>query len=252
MKLIGKTAFVTGGGAGMGRAIVEELVREGARVYTNDVREDRLKALGEVEEFANGKIVAVHGDLAQPGDIDRMTADVLDRFGHVDIVVNNAGIFDYMESVAAMSLETWNTVMAVNVTSHFLIAKALLPGMAARGSGAFIGIASAAGLTGGGGGPAYTAAKHAVIGLGRQLAVEWGPKGNRSNVICPGVVETPLLGQAAASGTIDGINAFVGMTPARRKGQPVEIAKAVVFLASDDASFMHGSIVSVDGGFTAF
>jgi 3-oxoacyl-[acyl-carrier protein] reductase len=252
MKLMGKTAFVTGGGAGMGRAIVDELVAEGARVYTNDIRADRLAELREAAAYANGKVVAVEGDLARPDDIARMTADALDRFGHVDILVNNAGIFDYMESVTALSLETWNTVMAVNVTSHFLLAKALIPGMAARGSGTIVGIASAAGLTGGGGGPAYTAAKHAVIGLGRQLAVEWGPKGIRSNVICPGVVETPLLGQAAASGTIDGIKAFVGMTPARRMGQPVEIAKAVVFLASDDASFMHGSIVSVDGGFTAF
>ena len=178
MKLMGKTAFVTGGGAGMGRAIVEELVREGARVYTNDIRADRLAELRGTPAFANGKVVAVEGDLARPDDIARMTADALDRFGPIDILVNNAGIFDYMESVTTMSLETWNMVMAVNVTAHFLLAKALLPGMAARGSGTIIGIASAAGLTGGGGRPAYTAAKHAVIGLRSAVGGGVGAEGH--------------------------------------------------------------------------
>ncbi len=251
MKLMGKTAFVTGGGAGLGRAIIDELVREGARVYTNDIRADRLAALREVPEFANGKVIAVEGDVAKPEDISRMTRDALDRFGHVDILVNNAGIFDYMESVLDMSLETWNQLLAVNLTSHFLLAKALLPGMVAHGSGAVIGIASAAGLVGGGGGPAYTATKAAVIGLGRQIAVEFGPQGIRSNVICPGAIDTPLLGTVFAAGNADGINAMIGMTPARRLGRPEEIARAVLFLASEDSSFMYGSVVSVDGGYMA-
>ncbi|MGD9812391.1 MAG: SDR family NAD(P)-dependent oxidoreductase [Sphingobium sp.] len=250
MKLKGKTALVTGGGAGMGKAIVEAFLEEGATVFTNDVRADRLADLRKAQ--ASDRLETSDHDLGDPAQVAALVEAAQARFGGVDILINNAGIFDYMKGPIEVSLDEWSRVMAINVTAHFLLAKHVLPGMVAKGSGAIVSIASAAGLIGGGGGAAYTASKHAVVGLAKQIAVEFGPKGIRSNVICPGIVETPLLETALEADKSGGLAGFVGMVPARRMGKPEEIAKAAVFLASEDSSFMFGSVVSVDGGYTAF
>ena len=250
MKLEGKTALVTGGGAGMGRAIVEVFLREGANVFTNDISGDRLAILHDANP--GSRLASGTHDLADPEAVEALAAAARKQFGDVDILVNNAGIFDYMKGPLDLSLQEWNRVLAVNLNSQFLLAKHVLPGMIAKKSGSIVNIASAAGLVGGGGGIAYTASKHAVVGLTKHLAVEFGPQGIRANAICPGIVETPLLETALKADTSGGLAGFVSMTPARRMGEPEEIAKAVLFLASGDASFMFGSVMCVDGGYTVF
>jgi 3-oxoacyl-[acyl-carrier protein] reductase len=249
MKLLGKKAFVTGGGAGIGRAIVGEFLREGAHVYTNDISEERVASLRA--EFKDAHLVAGVGDLASPGDITRMLAEAKQQIGVIDVLVNNAGIHDYLQGALEQSIDTWNRVLAVNLTSHLLLARGVLPAMMTQKSGAIVTISSAAGLVAGGGGVAYTTSKHASIGLAKQLASEFGPHGIRVNVICPGVVSTPLLATFEPE-VGDAIKAFTSMTASRRLGTPLEIARATVFLASDDASFMYGSVVAVDGGYTLF
>lgn len=252
MRLGGKKALVTGGGAGMGRAIVTAFSAEGADVFTNDIDQSRLDEMLAGLPPSGGKVHVGRHDLGSAEQIERLASDAVAALGQVDIIVNNAGIFDYGQPAAEMPLEVWNRVMFINVTSHLVLAQKLLPAMAERGSGAVISISSAAGLLGGGGGVAYTASKHAVLGLAKQLAFEYGPRGVRVNAICPGFVDTPLLGSALAAGAEDAMKGFAAMTASRRIGRPEEIAAATVFLASDEASFMFGSVVSVDGGYTLF
>lgn len=251
-RLEGRFALVTGGGAGMGRATVEEFVKEGAQVIAVDILPDRLAAVTEaVEAIGLGdRLITFAGDLASETDRAEL-ADVARSHGTVDVIVNNAGVFDQNESALTMSVETWNRTLLINTTVHFFLARTFIPGMLRQGKGgAIIGIASAAGLVGGGGGIAYTASKHAVVGLDRALAVEFGPQGIRVNTICPGVVQTPLLDSVPAHYKA-GLDAFVATLPARRIGDPREIARAAVFLASDEASFIHGVALPVDGGYTA-
>ncbi len=252
MRLAGKKALITGGGGGMGRAMVKAFSAEGAEIFTNDIAQAGLD--GTMSELAPGSAPVHAGlyDLATVDGVQQLAADAEKALGQVDIIVNNAGIFDYLVPTADMPLETWDRLFFVNVTSHFLLAQRLLPAMATRGTGAVISIASAAGLVGGGGGAAYTASKHAALGLMKQLAFEFGPQGVRVNAICPGIVRTPLLESALAGGGEEWLDSFSGMTASRRVGRPEEIASAALFLASDEASFMFGSVVSVDGGYTLF
>lgn len=250
-QLDGRFALITGGAAGMGLATVKEFLAEGARVFAVDIRPDRLEALehSQSDAMSGGKLVTFAGDLGNADDLACLVSTAKTH-GTVDIIVNNAGIFDFHESTLTMTRETWERVLNINTTVHFVLAQAFIPGMLEMGKGAIIGIASAAGLVGGGGGIAYTASKHAVVGLGRQLAVEFGPRGIRANTICPGVVQTPLL-ETVGSDIKSGLDAFVSSIPARRIADPREIARAAVFLASDDASFIHGAALPVDGGYTA-
>jgi 3-oxoacyl-[acyl-carrier protein] reductase len=246
-KLDGRLALVTGGASGMGEAIVREFVAEGARVIAIDINAARLDSLRD--ELGEALVTQVC-DLASSSEITALKATA-DTIGVVDTLVNNAGIFDYLESAETMPLATWDRVLKVNATAHFELAQLFLPGMVKLGRGAIIGIASAAGVIGGGGGIAYTASKHAAVGICRQLAAEYGPRGIRSNVILPGVIDTPLRDTVSPEMQA-ALNAFVAnQLPARRVGHAREVARAALFLASDDASFIHGAALPVDGGFTA-
>jgi len=246
-KLDGRLALVTGGASGMGDAIVREFLAEGARVIALDINSDRLDLLKR--ELGENLFVRTC-DLASSTDIAALRG-FTDPIGVVDTLVNNAGVFDYLESAVTMPLASWDRVLKINATAHFELAQLFLPGMIALGRGAIIGIASAAGVVGGGGGVAYTASKHAAVGLCRQLAAEFGPRGIRSNVILPGVIDTPLRDTVSPEMQA-ALNDFVANSlPARRVGETREIAKAALFLASDDASFIHGVVLPVDGGYTA-
>lgn len=231
----------------MGEAIVREFLIEGARVIAIDIRADRLDLL---KRELGKKLFVCVCDLASSDDIAALRG-FTDSIGVVDTLVNNAGVFDYLESALTMPLANWDRVFKVNATAHFELAQLFLPDMIALGRGVIIGVASAAGVVGGGGGVAYTASKHAAVGLGRQLAAEFGPRGIRSNVILPGVIDTPLRDTVSLEMQA-ALNDFVANSlPARRVGQAREVAKAALFLASDDASFIHGVALPVDGGFTA-
>ncbi|HEX5594760.1 MAG TPA: glucose 1-dehydrogenase [Micromonosporaceae bacterium] len=249
-KLTGKNALVTGGASGIGRAVVELFRKEGAQVVAVDRDETKLAQM-MTDLGVNGPTLhTIATDLSSEPAVVAAAKNALDRFGSIDILVNNAGLHDEGASLFDIATPQWEKTFAVNVSTHYWLARQLLPGMVERGSGAIIAITSAAGLVGGGGGPAYTASKHAAVGLSKALAVEFGPRGIRCNAIAPGVVMTPML-DALPDAAKSGFSGVAAGTAARRLGEPHEIAAAVLFLASDAASFMYGAVVPVDGGYTA-
>jgi len=236
-RLTDRVALVTGAGGGIGRAIVTRLEAEGAIVIATDIRP--LEALGT--------LTLVHDVSSEPAWAD-VVASIEERFGRLDILVNNAGLTD-VGVIEGTSLEEFNEVVAASQTSVFLGMKSCGPLLKASGRGSVINMSSILGTTGGlGGSPAYSAAKGAVRTLTKSTAIRWATKGVRVNSLHPGFTDTPMLEHAARTGVLE---RMLDATPMGRLGHPSEIAAAVAFLASDDASFMTGEELHVDGGFTA-
>ena len=245
-RLQGKVALITGAGSGIGRASAERFAAEGAQVVVVD-----LKGAAETVaaiEAAGGEGLALTTDIADEDAVAAMAGVALERFGKVDVLMNNAGILDDYLPAADTSTEVWDRVLGVNLFAQFFTARALLPQMVERGDGAIINVASTAGLNGGNGGAAYTTSKHAVIGFTRQLCFDYARKGIRCNVICPGAVETGMTKEIFASPDA-AVMAAVESAPIGRWAQPDELAAAALFLASDEASFVNGAVYVVDGGF---
>ncbi|MFG2276095.1 SDR family NAD(P)-dependent oxidoreductase [Streptomyces chartreusis] len=245
MELENKVAYITGAASGIGRAEAVRFTRAGARVAIVDRDIAAAEKVAAEIEAAGGIARAFHADLAEPASAQAAVAAALDLFGRIDVLGYTAGMFDGGLPSDEVSVERWNEVFAVNLGGLFHTTNAVLPQMIERGSGTIVIVASNAGLIGGGGGAAYTASKHAVVGYGRQLAVDYGPRGVRTNVIAPGLIETPM---AAAVVADPRAQELMRRSPAGRHGQPEEIAEAALFLASDAASYIHGVVLSVDGG----
>ena len=207
-----------------------------------------VMALAGAIEAAGGEALALDTDVADEAAVAAMAVAALERFGRVDVLINNAGILDAYEPAAETSTATWDRVLGVNLRAQFLTARALLPQMVERGDGAIVNVASTAGLNGGNGGAAYTTSKHGVIGFTRQLCFDYARKGIRCNVICPGAVETGMTKEIFASPDAAVMEA-VESAPIGRWAQPEELANAALFLASDEASFVNGAVYVVDGGF---
>jgi 3-oxoacyl-[acyl-carrier protein] reductase len=245
-RLEGKVALVTGAGSGIGRASAERFAAEGARVAAVDLEgsEEVAEAIGA----AGGEAIALPTDVADEEAVAAMAAAALERFGRVDVLMNNAGILDDYQPAAQMPTDVWRRVLGVNLDAHLFTARALLPQMVERGDGAIVNVASTAGLNGGNGGAAYTASKHAVIGFTRQLCFDYARQGIRCNVLCPGAVETGMTKEIFASPDA-AVMAAVESAPIGRWAQPEELAAAALFLASDEASFVNGAVYLVDGGF---
>lgn len=236
-RLTDRVALVTGAGGGIGRAIVERLESEGAIVVATDVRP--LVGVGAL---------TLEHDVASEAAWSRVVGVLQETFGRLDILVNNAGRSDF-GVIEGTSLEEFDQVVAATATSVFLGMKACGPLLKASDHGSVINMSSILGTTGGlGGSPAYSAAKGAVRTLSKNTAVRWATKGVRVNSLHPGFTDTPMLQHAAETGVLD---RMIEATPMGRLGKPSEIAAAVAFLASDDASFMTGEELHVDGGFTA-
>lgn len=245
-RLQGKVALVTGAGSGIGRASAERFAAEGAQVAVVDLK--GAEEVAEAIEAAGGDALALSTDVADEEAVAAMAAAALDRFGRVDVLMNNAGILDDYLPAADTPTAVWNRVLGVNLFGQFFTARALLPQMVERGDGAIINVASTAGLNGGNGGATYTTSKHAVIGFTRQLCFDYARKGIRCNVLCPGAVETGMTKEIFASPDA-AVMAAVESAPIGRWAQPEELAAAALFLASDEASFVNGAVYLVDGGF---
>ncbi len=249
--LEGAVAIVTGGAGGIGRAICHRFAAEGAAVGVVDIDEPGAEATAEAIAVAGGRAIAVTTDLRVPDDIAAAAARTRDGFGAVDVLVNNAGVMDALRPPLSVSLSQWEATFAVNVTAPFLLCRAVLPGMIANGRGAIVNIASIAGLSGGRAGTAYTASKHALVGLTRSIAFTHVEDGIRCNAICPGGVSTGIADRDDPRDPFGAHRYRLAHATKPRHGEPDEVAAVAAFLASDRASFVNGAIVPVDAGWTA-
>jgi NAD(P)-dependent dehydrogenase (short-subunit alcohol dehydrogenase family) len=252
-RLEGKVALVTGAGGEIGAATVRLMIVRGASVVAVDRdREALLRLRGEFASEAD--LSTVEGDVTDEGAVAAFVARARELTGRIDIFFNNAGIEGPVSPIAEYPLDDFRRVLNVNVVGVFLGLKHVIPVMAAGGGGAVINTSSVAGLTGTPGICAYNASKHAVIGLTRSAAAEWGGRGIRVNSINPGPIASRMmtsLEEGLAPGHADKMRAqFSAMIPALRYGEPEEVAALVAFLASEDARYIHGAVFVLDGGFT--
>jgi NAD(P)-dependent dehydrogenase (short-subunit alcohol dehydrogenase family) len=241
-------ALVTGGGSGIGRSIAELFAREGATVIPADRYLDRAEATAATIVAAGGQATAAEVDVSVGSAVEMMVRQTLDAYGRIDILVNNAGL-SVGNDILTIDEATWDLNLNVVLKGVFLCSKGILPGMIERGRGAIINISSVNGLYGIGEEP-YSAAKAGMINLTQNMAVKYGPKGVRVNCICPGSIDTPIWGDRVKEDPTIFEN-LAKWYPLRRVGQPEDVAKAALFLASDESSWITGAILPVDGGLTA-
>jgi meso-butanediol dehydrogenase / (S,S)-butanediol dehydrogenase / diacetyl reductase len=251
MDFTAKRVLVTGGAAGIGAATVRAFLDAGASVMLADMDADAANARVLMLEGAGfaGRVACVRADVANPSDIEAMVHATVQRLGGIDVLVNNAGIGCF-GATPELAPETWQRVLDVNLGSIFHACRLVLPLMRAQGSGVIVNIASISGLSADYGFSAYAASKGAVVNYTRTLALDHAREGIRVNAVCPGLIATPLTEGALQLPAIH--DAWCANIPAGRAGQPEEIARVVRFLASDEASYMTGAVLAVDGGITAW
>lgn len=252
MKLQGKVAVVTGAASGMGKAIAVRFAREGAKVVVSDINLPGAQETTAAIIAAGGTATALLTNVAQEEDIQIMVDTAVQNYGTLDILVNNAGIMDNMAAAADITDEMWDRVMAVNTTSVMRATRKVIPIFLAKGAGCIINIASIGGLHGSIAGATYTASKHAVVGFTKNTAYQYARDGIRCNAIAPGAVATNISSTMTDLSQRGAQLCGSGMALNPRTGQPEEIAGVAVFLASDDASFVNGAILTADGGWTAY
>lgn len=249
MRLEGKVSIITGAGSGMGRTAATMFAAEGARVVVAEFDEEAgTGTVGQVRA-AGGEASFVKADVSSETDAAAMVAAAVDRYGRVDVLYNNAGIMPELDhSVVDTDVATWDQVMAVNVRGVFLGCKYAIPRMVEQGSGSVINISSFVALLGCSvPQDAYTASKGAVLSLTRSLAVQFGPRGVRSNAICPGPIETPMLMNWLVSDEA-ARQVRLARNPTGRFGQPEEIVNVAIYLASDESRWTNGAHFVIDGG----
>lgn len=244
----GKVALVTGAGGGIGRATALAFAHSGAAVLVSDVSDEGGAETVAQIEAQGGKAVFQHCDVSDGAQVKAMVAAAVEAFGRLDYAFNNAGI----NRITANEYddENWDLSIGINLTGVMLCMREEAEVMLKSGGGAIVNTASINGLVGNPAQPAYTASKHGVVGLTRHGALRWAREGIRVNAVCPGVIETPMSAQAMADPAARKM--IEEMTPMGRMGQAAEIAGAVVWLCSDEASFVTGLPLVVDGGVTAF
>ncbi|MDY6905695.1 MAG: SDR family NAD(P)-dependent oxidoreductase [Thermodesulfobacteriota bacterium] len=251
-RLQDKVALITGAASGIGRATAERFAREGATVVICDVNEDALKGVADSITQAGGTITGIKADVSFEAEVQATVSQTLERYSRIDILVNNAGIIGEMTALADMTPDGWRQVFDVNLLGAVLATKYVAPHMQQQQSGAVVNVASVAGIRSGAGPNAYSASKAALINFTRTTACDLGSFNVRVNAVCPGLIETgmtkPVFDYARSSGKIDKVG---NRCELRRYGLPEEIAAAILFLASHEASYITGQALPVDGGNTA-
>jgi len=248
MRLAGKVALVTGSGSGIGRAIAERFAREGARVIVNDLHRDRAEETVQRIAAAGGEALAIQADVTQSAAVQAMVEQGMAAFGRIDILVNNAGA-SQGDDILTFDEATWDWNLAVVLKSVYLCSRAVLPQMIERRSGAIVNISSVNGIVGLGE-EAYSAAKAGMNVLTKNMAVKYGRFGIRVNAICPGTVRTPIWGPRLEKDPHI-FEKLAKWYPLGRVGEPEDIANAALFLASDEAAWITGALLVVDGGLLA-
>jgi len=257
MRLKGKVALITGAASGIGRATALLFAQEGAKVMCADIDGEGARATAQEIAARGGEAAHVQADVSQEEDARRMVQATVERFGRLDVLFNNAGVESAMP-LTEVPEEEWDRVIGVNLKGVYLGCKYAIPEMLKTGGGAIVNTASGAGLLGVAGLTTYCASKGGVVLLTKALAVEWARAGIRVNAVCPGVIRTPMVERAIERGDMgrgqdrEEVWRRLGeVHPMGRYGQPEEVARAVLFLASDEASFITGVALPVDGGWSA-
>lgn len=248
-RLTGRTAVITGSGSGIGRASARRFAAEGAHVAIWDLQQDRIDDTVAEIRAEGGRADGFVVDVSSLSSVDAAAKATVEALGNVTVIMNNAGVLDHYATALETDEALWDRTMGVNLKGMYLVSRALLPSMLAAGGGSIVNVASIAGFIAGGGGIAYTAAKHGVIGFTRQMASDYAPRGIRVNAVAPGAVETGMTADILSNEELPVVHAL-RQAPAGRHAQPAEIANVALFLASDEASFVHGAILLADGGWT--
>jgi len=250
-RLLGKSAVVTGAAAGIGRATAELFAREGARLVLADINTDGLSALRDSLGDVTRDVAVVTADVSQPNDVRRMIDLAVEQYGRLDIAIANAGIIP-LASVVEATLDDWDEVMAIDGRGMFMTCKYAIEQMMTTGGGSIVCLSSISGVAGQPRQSTYGPAKFVASGLTKHLAVEWAGRGIRVNAVAPGTINTERVQRLPDEpGGTEYLEAVKAAHPMARLGEPSEVAKAILFLASDEASFITGAILPVDGGFLA-
>lgn len=251
-RLQDKVAIITGSANGIGKAIAVRYAQEGAKIVIADFNEEALNSTVDMLKGQGVQAIGVKVNVAVEEDIQRMIDDSVAAFGRIDILVNCAGVLDKMQAAHNVEDDVWQRVMDINVGGVMRSTRKILPLFQAQGRGVIVNLSSIAGLTGGRGGFTYTAAKHAVTGMTKNIASHYGPQGIRCNAIAPAQVETGLV--ASMEGMdMEGIKyATRGVNMMPRAGQPEEIADIALFLASNESSYVNGVVIAADAGWSAY
>ncbi|ASV69108.1 glucose 1-dehydrogenase [Cytobacillus sp. FSL W7-1323] len=243
MRLQNKVAIITGAASGMGKAEALRFASEGAKVIVADLNMEGAEAVVTEIKENNGEALAVKVNVTEQADLENMVKTAMDNYGQIDVVINNAGIFDKYTNSLETTEQQWDLIFDINVKAIYKITNLVLPNMIKRGEGTIVNIASIAGLVAQMGGAAYTASKHAVVGYTKHIAAVYGSKGIKINAIAPGTIRTPLTADMLKTRPTNKI-------PLDRFGNDYEVADLAVFLASDESKFMNGAVVPIDGGYT--
>lgn len=253
-KLENKVSIITGSGSGMGKAIAHLFASEGSKVVATDIDQKRLDTLKSEIKEKGGEVTTLIADMAKEEDVENMIKVAVNTYGTLDILVNNAGIMDQFQPVGEVENITWEKVMKINLEGPFKAMRSAVKIFLAKGNGNIINVCSIGGLKGGVAGAAYTASKHALIGLTRNTGYMYSKSGIRCNAIAPGAVNTNIVETIDMDKVTPLVNdrIMTGMALNPRTGEPSEIAVAALFLASDEASFVNAHILVVDGGWSAY
>jgi len=252
MRLEGKVIIVTGAASGMGKAMAEVFAAEGAHVVVSDIHGDAARQVVQTITENGGTALAVETNVAEETAVQQLIDQTITAYGKLDVLVNNAGIMDGMEGVGDISDERWERVFSINTTAVMRAMRLAVPLFQKQGQGVILNNISIGGLNGARAGAAYTASKHAVVGLTKNTAYLYAKEGIRCNGIAPGAVETNI-GQSMTNINEFGMGrTMLGMGLNPRTAKPEEIARLALFLVSEDSSFVNGAIVVADGGWSAY
>ncbi len=255
-KLEGKISVITGAASGMGKEMALLFLSEGSKVVAADINQDRLNELKSEVAAKGGEVTTVIADISKEEQVDNMIETAVNVYGRIDILVNNAGIMDHFDPIADVDNSMWEKIMKIDLYGNFYsMRSACKLFLQQEGGGVIVNNGSIAGIAGGRAGAAYTAAKHAMVGLTKNTAYMYAKSGIRCNMIAPGSTATNIketYGDISAVSDLVKDRIFTGMQLNPRQAQAIEVARVALFLASDDSSVVNGAIVTADSGFSAY